>query len=595
MLQGASYLRSPSLGGTLAFPESAPIAAFDGDLSTAWVADRYIPPSNRYIEIGFSKPTNVPYVDVYPLSGPHGIVTEVDVDGVQRHVGLGWARIPVNLHGVSSIRVRIDHVEQPKTGPGPGGFREIRIPGFHVRQLLRTPVVVARALAGRNLTHSSLTYVFERTTGDNPFLRNRYRTSPVLETLQGRGDAEQYIERATFTPAARSYSLSAWINPAVSAPDLVLEHLSGGHVQGRQVRLLESIRRPAPVPRVERNSDGRTNTAWISDWVPGDAPDPVGSHGRHRRPLAFPGSTLSPPTLPVARPTEIQLSWPGGTTSALPVRPDDVVVFPHPVRARTFRLTVLAAQYPANATPRERLVNAVGIGPPLVPGLRPAAVPRSGPLRSVCGAVQIQMGPVVRLAAAGTIAELDAGQPLRASSCGAPTPMAAGIQVIRSLPGLFSVDLLRLYSAAPAPVALGAWWRDPRSRAHRQQLREWRARRAEGAVLVGAGREFRSRLAGHLQRTLARRHATDRRIRERLAGPADCRFAAFTFGPQRSARLGHLVSAVICLILVCFRVSGRYAGGSLKWHLCPPFDLRAAAAANAAMSAIGISCWSRFR
>ena len=73
-------------------------------------------------------------------------------------------------------------------------------------------------------------------------------------------------------------------------------------------------------------------------------------------------------------------------------------------------------------------------------------------------------GRRVPLAPQGTVAELDAGRPLRAAACGsaaAGVPMGAGVQRIASLPGPFSVDLLRLSSPAPSPVAppvrAGAW------------------------------------------------------------------------------------------------------------------------------------------
>ena len=45
-LDGARYLRAPSSGGLLEFPEHAAIAAFDGDPSTVWAADRYLQPSD---------------------------------------------------------------------------------------------------------------------------------------------------------------------------------------------------------------------------------------------------------------------------------------------------------------------------------------------------------------------------------------------------------------------------------------------------------------------------------------------------------------------------------------------------------------------
>ena len=64
----------------------------------------------------------------------------------------------------------------------PGGFREIRIPGVHVRELLRPPVITARALAGTDLQRDSLSYVFERATGDDPFRRDPTGSTTVLNS-----------------------------------------------------------------------------------------------------------------------------------------------------------------------------------------------------------------------------------------------------------------------------------------------------------------------------------------------------------------------------------------------------------------------------
>jgi len=556
-LQGAGYLRAVSEGGTLSFPENAPISAFDGDLSTSWVADRYTPPPNRYVDIGFAKPRDVPYVDVYPLSGPHGVVTEVDVNGIRSPVGLGWTRIPVHLHDVATLRVRIDHVDQPKVGlGGPGGFREIRIPGFHVRQLLRTPVVVAKALAGRDLSHSSLTYVFERQTGENPFLRNRYRISPVLDELQGTGDAERYIARATFTPAARSYTAQAWVNPAVDTPDSTLDHLAGMSGAER----FDSSSRFQDQARYRASSafDGNSGTAWISDWFPGEAPDPWISWTTPR-PLTISSLRISPPTEVVAHPTQVRLSWSGGATPPLPVATDGTVALPSPARARAFRLTVLAAQFPAGATARQRSATAVGIGELTVPGLRSVSVPRSGPLNAPCGTVRIDMGGhVVPLRPVGTIAELDAGQPLRAAGCGAVTPMGSGIQEISSLPGPFSVDLLRLYSPAPAPTATipsGGVLLDPGQLGNSSVTGAKVALRGPSWLTLGESYDqgWHATCDG---RSLGGPQPIDGYANGWLA-PAGCHRVAFTFGPQSTAREGYLISAVVCLLLLVFLLVGR--------------------------------------
>ena len=96
---------------------------------------------------------------------------------------------------------------------GPGGFREIRIPGFHVHQLLRAPVVLGRDLAGADLRHDSVTYLFDRTTGDDPFRRSPFGTTTVLDNPQNRGDTETQVDRLVFAPAARDYTVQAWVYP----------------------------------------------------------------------------------------------------------------------------------------------------------------------------------------------------------------------------------------------------------------------------------------------------------------------------------------------------------------------------------------------
>jgi len=584
VLQGARYLQAISEGGTLSFPENAPIAAFDGNLSTSWVADRYVGPVNRYVDVGFTKPRDVPYVDVYPLSGRHGVVTRVDVNGIGRNVGLGLTRIPVNLHNVAALRIRIDNVRQPKVGlGGPGGFREIRIPGFHVRELLRTPVLVAKALAGRELSHSALTYVFERQTGEDPFLRNRYRVSPVLDKLEGSGDAEQYINRATFTPAARSYRVAAWVNPSIYTADSALDRLAGVRGSTR----FDSSSRFQDQPRYRASSafDGSAATAWISDWLPGEAPHPwISWTTPHAQTVSY--VRIAPPSEVVARPTQVQLSSSAGTTAPLAVAADGTVSLPRPMRARSFRMTVLAASYPAGATPRQRLATAVGIGELSVPGLRPVAVPRSGSLTAPCGTVRVEMGGrVAALRPVGTIAALDAGQPLRASSCGAPTPMGSGIEEIRSLPGPFSVDLLSLRSPAPNPVAAAAGGGTVLKPGLLGTSSVDGVRVAlNGPSWLSLGESYDQGWGATCDgRSLGASQPIDGYGNGWLA-PANCHRVAFTFGPQSIAREGYLLSGIICFVLLIFLIVGRLRGSE---SLAVRTPLRALPEPPAARLAIG--------
>lgn len=562
VLQGAKFISAPSEPGELQFPEHAPIAAFDGNTATAWVADRLVPTSERWIEIGFERPRNVAYVDIYPLSDSHGIVTEVDVNGIHHAVGLGWTRIPLHLRAVSVLRVTIDRVVQPKVGlGGAGGFREIRIPGVHVRQLLRPPVVLGRDLAGADLRHDGLTYVFQRTTGDDPFRRNPFGTTTVLDNPQDRGDAEAQIDRLVFAPASRSYALDAWVYPAVGAADSTLDRLVG--YAGSENFDSSSRFQDQPAYRASSAFDGHAGTGWIGVWTPSEAPAPWISWTSDR-PLRVTRFRITSSTLPVRRPTVVRLSWPGGQSPPLPVGPGGEVSLPRAVQARAFRLTVLRAAFPSGATARDRQAEAVGIGELTVPGLLPVRMPATGALRATCGSIAVAVADRrVTLEPLGTVSELDAGQPLRARACtaggqaGAPVPMPAGVQEIRSLPGAFSVDFLRLRSSAPAPIG---------------------ALRSGGAV-VDAGRIGTNSVSGVRVsltgpswlvlgesfdagwrascdgRSLGSPQVIDGYANGWLA-PASCRRVAFTFAPQAGVNTAYVASAAGCALMIALMALG---------------------------------------
>jgi arabinofuranan 3-O-arabinosyltransferase len=557
-LQGARYLRAPSEPGELQFPETAPIAAFDGSLASAWVADRNLPVFDRWIEVGFNTPRDVPYVDVYPLDDSHETVTEIDVNGIHHHVGRGWTRVPVHLHHVSRLRLTIDHLIQPRTGlAGAGGFNEIRIPGFSVRQYLRAPVVVGRDLAGRDLRRDRLSYVFERTTGDDPFRRNPYGTNTLLDDPQDRGDAEQQIERIVFAPAARTYRADAWVYPAVSAPDSELDRLAGY----RGPDSFDSSSRFQDQPRYRASSAfaAGAGSGWVGVWAPPEGPSPWISWSTPK-PLRLDQLTLRPSSLPVRRPTRVQVSWPGGHTGALTVGPGGAIALPQPVSARSFRLTVLAAAFPGGATTRQRAARAVGIASLSVPGLTAPRIPATGALRAGCGAVAISVGGRrVALRPVGTVAALDAGTPLRARSCpeAGRFGMGAGVQHIASLPGPFAVDLLSLVSPAPASAPA------PPSGGRVLSAGTIGTHSVDGVRVALRGRSWlvlgesfdagwRATCNG---RSLGAPQVVDGYGNGWLA-PKDCTRVAFGFSPQAGVQKSYVVSAVVCALLLLLLAFG---------------------------------------
>ena len=139
--------------------------------------------------------------------------------------------------------MRIADVTRPATGEqGPGGIRELRIPGVTAREALRPPVLAERALAGRDLETTGLTYLFERTTGDDPFRRDPRRGTAGATLVRDRLDGERGLERVFSPPAARRWRADGWGTVAVSALDSAIDDLAGvtggrfessGRFQGR--------------------------------------------------------------------------------------------------------------------------------------------------------------------------------------------------------------------------------------------------------------------------------------------------------------------------------------------------------------------------
>jgi arabinofuranan 3-O-arabinosyltransferase len=193
-------------------------------------------------------------------------------------------------------------------------------------------------------------------------------------------------------------------------------------------------------------------------------------------------------------------------------------------------------------------------------------------------------GRQVALRPRGSVAELDAGEPLRARSCAGPVRVGRDVQRIRALPGTFSVDLLRLRSPAPA----------------------MRAEAVGGGTVVDPGRLGNSTLDGvtvdlegpswlMLGQSYSKgwRATCDGRslgASQPINGyangwraPADCRRVAFAFAPQERARLGYAISAVVCLLLLAFLAAGWWADRGRERQTAAPSPLAGAAVTGMAL------------
>jgi arabinofuranan 3-O-arabinosyltransferase len=453
--QGVRLVTAPASPQSTQSPERRPYAAIDGDLDTKWIADRYLARDRHVLTVELGAPRDVPHVDLYPYSDSRGVVTAVTVNGVRFVVHRGWNRLTLGLRGVSRLDVAIADVRRPvHANASAAGIRELRIPGVRVTERIRSPLLIATAVAGADLRRSSLTYLFDRVTGHAPSWRSPASGEAGLALLRDEGDAEPSLARLVRVPVARRFEAEAWVRPDRAAPDGDFDRLVGA--AGASV---DSSGRFEGAPRYRGSSalDGDARTAWVAPWVTG-----------HRTWLAWRTAVphtirrlrLVPAAVRVRRPVTVRVTVDGRAGRPLPVAADGTVTVP-PVRGRSVRVDVLAARFPAGTPGRFRQRRAVGVAEVRGAGAR-VALRRSGPLRAGCVVELTVGGEPVRLRPAGTVADLEAGAPLRARGC-APVEVAAGEQELLAVRGTFAVDHLRLRSPADTGSLAGSAARGARA------------------------------------------------------------------------------------------------------------------------------------
>src|SRR5205823_2338723 len=129
--------------------------------------------------------------------------------------------------------------------------------------------------------------------------------------------------------------------------------------------------------------DGDPTTSWMADY---SAAAPAWLQVTSPRTLQVRALGLNAPRLPVRRPTQVRVLWPGGATPVLPVGAGGRVLLPRPVRARTIRLEVLRAAAPPEATAAQQ--RAVGIAQVSgIQGLGRVGTRRHGSFTAPCGTV----------------------------------------------------------------------------------------------------------------------------------------------------------------------------------------------------------------
>lgn len=415
VLHGVRYLNAPLSPQFPQFAEHQPFAAFDGSPATAWLADPHLDSSRWWLEVGFARARDVPYVDLLPYSDAAAVVRSVEIAGRRFRVHPGWNRLAVRLRNASSLRVLLSDVR--RSGASAGGIAELRIPGLTVSEQLRLPVVAQRALNGSNLTRSRLTYLFERVTGDDPYRRNLVHGPWSTSAIQDAGDAETEMHRTFNLPAPRSFTASAWVNVAAGAPDDALDRLAG--YRGRVIATSSSRFQDRPAWRASSALDGARDSAWIGGFLPGQT---AWIQWRSQHEMKMSSLTLVAPRQDVRRPTRVQIRWPGGSTPVLAVAGDGQVRLRRAVTARSFRLEILDAAFPPGTPASRRDVRAVGIAEIQgVSDLSPIRAARRAALATTCGSATVDVaGRRIPLRVTGTSAAFEAGTPLQAVDCSSP-------------------------------------------------------------------------------------------------------------------------------------------------------------------------------
>jgi arabinofuranan 3-O-arabinosyltransferase len=558
--EGISSIRAPYSPQIAQFPEHRPFAAFDGNLGTAWIAEAELDDARHFVEATLPAPRSIPHVDVLPdASNPLVVVTRVAVNGHDFPVHGGWNRLPVRLRNVRAIRVAITgHRTLGAAAGSVGGIREVRVPGLRPSELLRPPVTAERALAGRDLSRTPLSYLFERTTADDPLRRgpvppaarltgNRAEDEAALvRTAQ---DPETGIDRVFSPPAARQWRADAWVTISPDAPDPVVDRLAGG-VSPRGVVLAGTGRfQGRPGWRASSAFDGSSATAWVAPW-----------RGRAsiswRTPQVQRVSrlTLVRSALPARFPTSVRLSFPGGRTPALAVGAGGSIALPRPVRARSFRLDVLAAGGSARPAVAVAVAEVRGGGVPRV------RVPRAGSLRGRCSDLSGSAGAArLALRPTGSIAALDAGRALRAAPCGPPLALTAGRTELHMPSGVARPLVLRLQSAAPAPVIrdtrIAGRVVDP-GKMGRGSYEDVRVQVSEPSWLVLGESYNRGWKAECDGRSLGAPSVVDGFANGWGVEPG-CTKVSLSFGPQSAVNWGYVIGALACFVLLVLLVVRR--------------------------------------
>lgn len=541
------YLRAPLYTDGRLFPEHRPFAALDGRMETSWLGQMR-EEEDRFFELRLSNPRAVKTIWVHPHADGQGRTTDlaVEVNGTTKRsveVEPGWNAIRLDEPSLRTLRIGIEDVDRrPGVKIALGGIDEVRVPGLHTTERLRLPTGLARAAARMDLADTPISILLQRTTADFPYRAGQsvlpgQRLDPVNQT-----DAEEGLEREVALPVGRTFSLDGWASPDPKTPDWRFDAMAG--VRGGWRFSGSSRFEGVPGRRASSAFDGDRRTAWVADFVPGHR---TGLTVRAPRPFTAGRLVLAPGPRDYLRPTVVQVN---GVTRR--VEPGGAVTLDSPLRTRELRVEVVRAV--AGPRAKRRNLRAVAVAELRIPGLAPPVPRRAGRFSTPCGQLRVRAGAVgADAAVTGSLAELDAGRPVRLAGCGPSrrVRLPAGSTHLSAPPGsAFRADHVRLSSGAAASgLSLG---RVVHPGAGSDGRRDGVRLALDGPAWLVLGESYSRGWRAWCsdgdgtERSLGGPEPMDGFANGWRVG-ADCREARFAFAPQRAATAGYAVSGVALL------------------------------------------------
>jgi arabinofuranan 3-O-arabinosyltransferase len=447
---GAESVAASTFSSTPLAVDSAqgPSAAFDHDLSTAWVGNDKSDSVGQWVQIDFGRSIDLHDITVQPLAdgSQRPKVTGIEIStargSVLRTIRTGNDRISVPSGRSTWLRVTLTKVRPARakslTGfPLGAGLTSVNIPGVDYVPALRVP--------------NDETSSFEH--GSNRLVYSFSAPMTNAELSLGEiSDDDPLMVRQFSVPQSTNLTMFGQATPAPGTALSALLPRVTSSVQVTSSSLLGNLPRFAASNLITGSAQ-----PWIAGQ--GDAKPSVTFSWSGDRTVS---SIVLKPTSQAARPREVIISSPAGrVTESVPKKGGTINFTPMATDSLTVRFVKVNRQIgrvPASGT---RIVLPVGVKKLSIPALGSvtATTPANGAFDLPCG-----QGPTIRLDGSllstkviGTVGELENMRPMGLLVCGGPVSVAQGSHVLEAgrLNGAFTVTSLQALPGA-RPSASGA-------------------------------------------------------------------------------------------------------------------------------------------